>query len=116
MASHCSQGVSLAVDSAGDLEVVVGEDEMTVVAREASRVILSIGSASCIVASLEVLTFDTTTATMTNGAVLLVVMLLAEWLIVDHVEVCSRKWLRACLTCETLLVPASRQTTICRFD
>lgn len=76
------------------------------------RATVAAGRGSC----LEVLAFDSVVAAGAQGAVGFVVVVLAEWLVVDHVEISSGERLRAGTAREALLVPATGEATIGSFN
>lgn len=105
--------MSFAVDFAGDLEVVAGKYYTTFAAAETSRVELLLDAAESRGArSLEVLTFDSTMAAVTERPVVFVVVLFAVWLVVDDIEICGREGLMAGPTDETSFMPSTGKSTI----
>ena len=85
MTLHRSKGVLLAVNFASDLKVIIAERLRAINAGETARVeLLSL-------LGLEVRSFNTAVAVGTQRVVKLVVMVFAVWVVVNDVEVGSRK-------------------------
>ena len=80
--------MSFTVNSPRDLEIVLRQDLTAFATGEAPRVKLFIlASKPGRRRSLEILAFDSSVATVAERAVVLVVMVLAVRLVVDHVEI-----------------------------
>ena len=114
---HISQRMALAKHPPRNLKVVIRKHHMTIKAREASWMKLLIHvSGGPRTHRLKVLALDAAVAALAQRAVLLVVVVLAEGVVVDDVEVCGREGLRAGAADEAGFVPAAGQAAVGGFD
>lgn len=115
LSTHGRQCVPFAVHFTTDLEVVIRQDLAAVTAREAPRVefLRAATGRAARAGRLQVLAFDAAVAAVAQGAVLLVVVLLAVRVVVDDVEVGGGEGLLAGFAGEAGLVPAAGQPSVC---
>jgi hypothetical protein len=103
-----SERISLTEDPSVHLKIRTRETAVAIRARQTLRMELLL---PC---RLQILAFDTLIARLAHTAIEFVVVSLAVWGIVDHVEGCGSEGLGTGLANETLFVITPSQTPVCR--
>jgi len=102
--------MTLAVNLAAKLKVVVAKRRPAMGAGEASwvKLLARVG--------LEVLSLDSTVAPLTQGAVQLMVVMLAVRVVINNIKVGRLERLLACFANETRFVPTSSESAVSSLD
>jgi hypothetical protein len=113
--------MALAEDIAENFEIIVHEDGPTFATSKATWVVLlplwrCAGAAWQCAGGLCILTLDTAVAAVADGSVLLVIVALAVRLVIDDIEVSSRKRFVTRSTDKASFVPATREASIRGLD